>query len=147
MSHRSVLATLGVLAMLCASTESSAQAPGDRVRVHLVGLRVAEDTVVRWSEDSLFLLRTSAMPRTQIVSLDVWRPRSIARSAVRFGSLGMGLMNTVDVVRRPGGNTSPGGPATLGTNLAIGAGLGLAAALVERLAHRGQWVPIPHLVP
>jgi hypothetical protein len=25
--------------------------------------------------------------------------------------------------------------------------LGLAAALVERLAHRGQWIPIPHLVP
>jgi hypothetical protein len=137
---------LGVLAMLCASTESGAQEPGDRVRVRLLGLRVVEDTVVRWSEDSLFLLRASAMPRTRIVSLDVWRPRSVARSAARFGSLGMGLINTVDVVRRPG-NTSPGGRATLGTNLAIGAGLGLAAALVERLAHRGQWIPIPHLVP
>jgi len=55
MSRRSVLAMLGVLAMLCASTESGAQEPGDRVRVRLLGLRVVEDTVVRWSEDSLFL--------------------------------------------------------------------------------------------
>jgi len=54
-SRRYVLALLGVLAMLGTSTESSAQAPGNRVRVHLLGLRVVEDTVVRWSEDSLFL--------------------------------------------------------------------------------------------
>ncbi len=119
---------------------AGAQAPGDRVRVHLLGLRVVDDTVVRLSEDSLIVRHGPAVPRSQIISLDVWRPRSFWRSWMQYGGTATGVASFADHALQSR-QSSPANNTMVAT-LAIGAGVGLGAALVERLLHRGEWTAV-----
>jgi hypothetical protein len=89
---------LVVATMLGPAVSAGAQVPGERVRVHLLGLRVVEDTVVGMSEDSLLVLDAGPISRSQILSVDIWRPRSFLRSWTRFGGLGLGVAGIVNQV-------------------------------------------------
>lgn len=134
-------ALLGVILVLGHSSTAGAQAPGERVRVHLLGLRVVEDEVVGWRGDSLIGRHELAAPRGQIMSVDMWRPRSFVRSWIRFGSMGTGLAGFAAQAGRKQGPEARGGNQMVAT-MAVGAGIGLVAAVVQRLSHRGEWVAL-----
>lgn len=141
MNTRRFVTLLGIAAAMSHSSTASAQAPGDRVRVHLLGLRVVEDEVVGWRSDSLIGRHELAVPRGQIMSVDVWRPRGFVRSWMRFGGMSTGLVSFAAQAGRKQGPEAGGGNAMVAT-MAVGAGIGLVAAVVQRLSHRGEWVPL-----
>jgi hypothetical protein len=130
-----------VVVALGHSATAHAQAPGDRVRVHLLGLRMVEDTVVGWRGDSLIGRHDLAVPRGQVMSVDVWRPRGFVRSWMRFGGMSTGLVSFAAQAGRKQGPEAGGGSSMVAT-MAVGAGIGLVAAVVQRLSHRGEWVPL-----
>jgi hypothetical protein len=140
MNTRRFVTLLGMAAAVSHSSIAGAQAPGDRVRVHLLGLRTVEDTVVGWSGDSLIGRHELAATRGQIIGVDVWRPRSFVRSAMRYGSMGTGLTGLAVQV---GGKQGPDARGnSIGGTMAVGAGIGLVAAIIQRLRHRGEWVSV-----
>ena len=135
---------LAVGASVACATTVRAQAPGDRVRVHLLGLRLVEDTVMSWTSDSLVGRHGLAVSRTQIVSLDVWQPRPFLKSWMRFGGMGIGATSFIERVSQSRGSASTPNSQdkSMVATIAIGVGVGLAAAIVERALHLGEWVAI-----
>lgn len=144
MSVRRNVAMLAVGASVACAATVRAQAPGDRVRVHLLGLRLVEDTVMSWTSDSLVGRHGLAVSRSQIMSLDVWRPRPFLKSWMRFGGLGIGATSFLERVSQSRSSASPAAPQqkSMVATIAIGVGVGLAAAIVERALHLGEWVAI-----
>jgi hypothetical protein len=140
----SAFIVLGTASALAATATLGAQLPGDRVNVHLVGLRSVEDTVERWTDDSLVVRHAPAIPRSSIMTLDVWRPRSAWRSGLKYAAIGLNVTNLYSVAKRTLGGSATQ-PSGIGTSLAIGAGFGLAAVVVERMQHAGEWVPVTRL--
>ncbi len=142
MYARCIVMWLVAAVMLGNAAIAGAQVPGERVRVHLLGLRTVEDTVVGMSEDSLFVRHTGPISRNQIVSVDIWRSRSFMRTWTKFGGLGMGAAGIVSSVSADQ-SAQPGAPknSSMGPTIAVCAGLGLVAAIVGRVRHQGEWVP------
>jgi hypothetical protein len=123
-----------------------AQLANDRVRVHLAGVRLVDDSVVGWTRDSLYLRRTVAIARREMTGLDVWRPRSFSRTALLYGNIALAVLQMVDVETdkdRP----NYGVPVNVGAHLAVSAGVGLGVALLERVRRRGRWVPVLTVSP
>jgi hypothetical protein len=133
-------AVLAVL-MVC-GTSLGAQMTGDRVRIQLIGLRIVDDTVVRWSGDSLLLLRNSTVRRSEIMHM------SRRRAAPAFGTWLRGtstsLMLTMPLaLRRVEGDDGRRHLAmSPQQHLTLSAGLGLGWLAFSRITHRERWVPV-----
>jgi len=131
-----------ILALLTCAVPVPArtQATNDRVRVHLLGVRIVDDSVARLDRDSLFLRQHPAIARREVTGIDVWRPRSFARTTFLYGNAVLAVLQLVDVESHKD-RPNYGVPRNVGTHIAISAGAGLGAALVERWRRRGRWVP------
>jgi hypothetical protein len=140
MKTRTLVLALSVL--LWAPVALSAQSAGDRVRIQLVGLRQLEDTVVRWQGDTLLVLKSSNVLRNQIVRLDRWQPRPVARSWIYYTSVSVLASTPLFLLQRKdelGLHQPRYNPFTL---FAVNAGIGVVFTVVSRVANWGRWRPV-----
>lgn len=144
---RLALTVLLPVVLLCARhSVALAQAPEERVRVHVLGVHVVDDFVVRWDRDSLVLRRSATIARRDMTGLDVWRPRSFGRTAFVYANFALAVLQTVDV-ESDKSRANYGVPRNVRMHLATSVGAGLTVALFQRVTHRGRWVPVLDLSP
>ena len=145
MNFRLLIATAAVVVAISGPRRVGSQAPGDRVRVHLVGLRQMEDTVVGWVGDSLLALKTASVRRNDIMHLERWAPQPFMLNWLRYTSRSMLATMPLLLIRRrdsAGHYERPIAPLTL---LAINHGVGFGIAVIGRIAHWGRWQPVSSL--
>lgn len=107
---------------------TNAQVPGDRVRITMRDSVRIEGRFVNW-DDSLFVLRDTAVTASHLARLEVWRSPSW------WASIGAGALTGLAVV-----SADPSPPArAVGT----GIGAGVLVAGVARLLWRGWWEELP----
>jgi hypothetical protein len=123
------------------------QAPGDRVRLQLAGLRTVVDTIDRWSPDSLQLRSGAAIDRNLILRADVWRPKSFSRTMLHVGTWSSAvLMAAVGLAVYTNAIHFRGSPLTpVGASYGLGFSIGAAVASWERSQDAREWVPVSRL--